>query len=285
MLLPSALPCSSAQPDYARFPSSFMASPPASPPTMASQTAVSNIMTTCRSLQALLAAPLPSEQQMPTPPLAHAPPPLKLRLRTRPGSAKPARLEDALLPAVAAPTAPRRVAKRSAPPRGLNKRRRPGDTPLPSLPRPQSDAPTGDDEAAAPVPSSPQPQLAADLLEAPPSTPKRARIAPEQIPLGLERSDFHQAHLDSMLHHDDVDDAPAAEAESGDWTVEDDRILVELVLDKLKLSKTEWHDCARSLGKDRHEVARRWKSLVTRGDVGIKPSRTSRRLNLHATWR
>jgi hypothetical protein len=71
------------------------------------------------------------------------------------------------------------------------------------------------------------------------------------------------------------------DAGSESWTAEDDRILVELVLDKLKLTKTEWQDCARSLGRDRHSVGKRWKSLMANGDVGVK----RRRAKLHSTWR
>jgi hypothetical protein len=74
------------------------------------------------------------------------------------------------------------------------------------------------------------------------------------------------------------------EADGVGWSTEDDRILVELVLEKLKLSKTEWQDCARSLGKDRDSVGRRWKSLVVSGDIGLK-ARSSRRAKIHGTWR
>jgi hypothetical protein len=75
------------------------------------------------------------------------------------------------------------------------------------------------------------------------------------------------------------------EADGEAWTAEDDRILVELVLDKLKLSKSEWQDCARSLGKDRHSVGRRWKTLMAHGDVGVKTRSSTRRAKLHGTWR
>jgi hypothetical protein len=122
-----------------------------------------------------------------------------------------------------------------------------------------------------------------------PATPKRARIAPEVIPLGLERSDFHALHANGGgLFGED----PAAqiggsdvvvEADGEEWSTEDDRILVELVLEKLKLSKSDWQDCARSLGKDRSSLGRRWKSLMINGDVGLK--RSSRRSKIHGTWR
>jgi hypothetical protein len=41
------------------------------------------------------------------------------------------------------------------------------------------------------------------------------------------------------------------------------------VLEKLKLTKSDWQDCARSLGKDRGSVGRRWKSLMVNGEVGL----------------
>ncbi len=119
-----------------------------------------------------------------------------------------------------------------------------------------------------------------------PSTPKRSRIAPEALPLGLERSDFHSLHTTDGTHKPETRTEGTdveLEADGAAWSVEDDRVLVELVLEKLKLSKSDWQDCARSLGKDRGSVGRRWKSLMLNGDVGIK--RTSRRGKIHSTWR
>ncbi|KJZ77897.1 hypothetical protein HIM_02534 [Hirsutella minnesotensis 3608] len=131
-----------------------------------------------------------------------------------------------------------------------------------------------------------EPCSPADDPAPPPSTPKRARIAPEQLPLGLARSDFHNVY---MPRDGELNPAPAAnQEECGDgdeWSAEDDRILVELILDKLRLSKTDWQDCARSLGKDRHSVSKRWKSLLNQGDVGLKARGAHRRPRLHATWR
>jgi hypothetical protein len=119
-----------------------------------------------------------------------------------------------------------------------------------------------------------------------PMTPKRSRIAPEVLPLGLERLDYHSLHADGVFGRDEAqhDGTDVVVESDGDmWSAEDDRILVELVLEKLKLSKSDWQDCARSLGKDRGSVGRRWKSLMISGDIGLK--RTSRRGKLHGTWR
>ena len=91
-----------------------------------------------------------------------------------------------------------------------------------------------------------------------PQTPKRARIAPEVIPLGLERSDYHGLHIENALANNEgssrlevENDDFIVEVDGEPWSTEEDRILVELVLEKLKLTKSDWQDCARSLGKDR----------------------------------
>ncbi|EEY18363.1 predicted protein [Verticillium alfalfae VaMs.102] len=92
MLMPSAFSCDASQQHYQSYPhtrlqSALFASPPASPPTLASAPAIGNIFNTCRSLQSLLTTPPPPERaqltQLPTPPMAHAPSPIKLRLRPR----------------------------------------------------------------------------------------------------------------------------------------------------------------------------------------------------------
>ncbi|KAK3182275.1 hypothetical protein K4F52_006452 [Lecanicillium sp. MT-2017a] len=308
MLLPSALSCDSSQSPQnqqqqrSRLPIGLFASPPASPPTLSSsQHAFGNIVNTCRSLQSLMTTPpphappeasFPSLAQLPTPPMAYAPPPMKLRLRSRrPG---PAHADNSNIttsdeaPSNNAP--PRRIVKKrtagaSAAPRGIHKRRRSVDDDLGR----ESDYSSSDDEAAAPAAAVQEPTPAnsdelsppSPLLPPAPSTPKRARIAPEQLPLGLERSDFHDVHrLEAGA------DLTENSGGADEWTAEDDRMLVELVLEKLKLSKTEWQDCARNLGKDRHSLSRRWKSLMMNGDVGLKRSgASSRRARLHSTWR
>lgn len=128
-----------------------------------------------------------------------------------------------------------------------------------------------------------------------PSTPKRRRFAPEILPLGLERSDFHALHLqnvtssqENVLQNAESSSSSSNAAQVGregaEWSEEEDRLLVELVLEKLKLTKSDWQDCARSLGKDRGSVGKRWKSLMGNGDVGLR-SRSHRRAKIHGTWR
>lgn len=197
--------------------------------------------------------------------MAFAPAPMKLRLRstTQGQSGETIAVR-------------RRIAKRATCRGGINKRRRSSED---DTGREAEDSDISDSDAQLSAPSSPcfqQSPFSEESLPADrPTTPKRARIAPEQMPLGLERSDFH--NLSSSPSQ------PEPEGFSDDWTAEDDRILVELVLEKLKLTKSEWQDCARSLGKDRHSLSRRWKSLMLNGDVGIK--NRSRRGGIHATWR
>ncbi|OJD09596.1 hypothetical protein ACJ73_10200, partial [Blastomyces percursus] len=57
---------------------------------------------------------------------------------------------------------------------------------------------------------------------------------------------------------------------TSDWTSEDDKRLVELVLEKLKLSRRDWNECARRMGKDHDSVGRRWRALVGEGNVGLR---------------
>ncbi|KJR84852.1 DNA-binding protein [Sporothrix schenckii 1099-18] len=350
-----------------------LASPPASPPQMAAPNTLGHLFDSCRSLQALLAAPpppsslpiTPPQQHLATPPLDHAPSPMKLRLRTprRAGS-----MESLGAPTGAPTSAPskaansagvarKRIVKRTATstptptPRGLNKRRRAVDDDMGRAENETTDASdSGDAEdplsshdssepftlsLLAPSPlrrypsSSPftsatstrraraatianpflpafntsenttllPPPVSDSLPSATPSTPprpqtpKRARIAPEALPLGLERSDFHALHADgipddsSRAHNHAAGTPVEVEADGEAWSTEDDRMLVELVLEKLKLSKEEWQDCARSLGKDRHSLGRRWKSLMLHGDIGLKPGSRTRRSKIHGTWR
>ncbi|KAI0125782.1 hypothetical protein BJ170DRAFT_685027 [Xylariales sp. AK1849] len=274
MLMPSAISCDSSQPPVTRLQSALFASPPASPPSTA-QSAFGNIFTTCRALQSMLTVPATSSadednssarNQLPTPPIAHATlPPLKLRLRSRKVDSN----GDV--------TARKKVVKRSAaPPRGVNKRRRADDDDMGRDDDIDSDLDIDASEKDDGEETEP--------CHAGPRTPKRARIAPESIPLGLERSDYHNLHTNADSKEETEKGTEVnAEADGEEWSTEDDRILVELVLEKLKLSKTDWQDCARSLGKDRGSIGKRWKSLMVNGDVGLKTR--SRRGKIHGTWR
>ncbi|KAI1344638.1 hypothetical protein F5Y15DRAFT_367241 [Xylariaceae sp. FL0016] len=276
MLMPSALQCDSSHQPITRYQSALFASPPASPPTTAQNT-FGNIMNSCRALQSMLAPsattvavdePVARQGSLLTPPMSYSPlppPSTKMRLRSRKQETN-------------GETLPRKkVVKRTiAPPRGINKRRRAAD----------DDVGRDDDIDSDLEIGSPDKESDQELEESSfrPSTPKRARIAPEIVPLGLERSDFHNL-LETGNETTDEKEGTAVETETDGerWSLEDDRILVELILEKLKLSKSDWQECARSLGKDRSSIGRRWKSLMGNGDVGLKTR--SRRSKLHSTWR
>ncbi|KAI1634926.1 hypothetical protein F4809DRAFT_616170 [Biscogniauxia mediterranea] len=273
MLLPSALSCDSSHPPAARLQSrALFTSPPSSPPTSA-QSALGNLVNSCRALQSMLSTPATNalndnteqRDQLPTPPMSYAPlPPRKLRLRDRRRDA-----DAEMIPR-------KKVVKRStAPPRGVNKRRRAVDDDMGRDDDIDSDLEIGS--------SSKEPERETPEATCRPSTPKRARIAPEVMPLGLERSDFHRLHTSSPAEKEVEGSEVEVEADGENWSLEDDRILVELVLEKLKLSKEEWQDCARTLGKDRNSLGRRWKSLVNGGNVGLKSR--GRRSKIHSTWR
>ncbi|KAB8302569.1 hypothetical protein EYC80_005953 [Monilinia laxa] len=288
MLLPSAFACGdSSQPpsQQSRNDNHLFASPPLSPiPSLSSTPTISNLFQSCRALQSLLTTPT----QLPSPPTLHADIPsslpmnrnlhTKLRLRI-PSSARKVGPEVG---------DKKRIAKRTQreAPRGVNKRTR-----------------ATDDDMNCENLGTISEQEYEDSVSQVPSTPKRRRIiAPEILPLGLERKDFHTLHLSEMEKTDDdgtfVFGAGSSsrcvesetrrdeedEIDEKEWSMEEDRMLVELVLEKLKLSKSDWQDCARSLGKDRGSVGKRWKSLMGAGEVGLKGKRKTR-ARLHSTWR
>ncbi|KAJ6185899.1 hypothetical protein N7519_007200 [Penicillium mononematosum] len=158
----------------------------------------------------------------------------------------------------------------SAPARGANKRRRD------ILDDDDSDAETGRRNRFA--------------------TPKRRRHVPYNMPLGLSSTDFYSLHSPPVTQSPpspprrrvDYDipagspdpDAPLPSIEvteehipsaPQDWTAEEDERLLELVLEKFRLSQQEWDECARQMG--RSHVGSRWQSLVGEGRVGLRPRR------------
>jgi hypothetical protein len=285
MLLPSALSCDSSrdQQPSQHYPyyrsAALFASPPTSPPPPSTH---STLFATCRALQSMLTqAPQQAQPSpLPTPPMTHAPAPssLKLRLRSRKNGDSDS--------ATAAGMPRKKIVKRSsAAPRGINKRRRAVDDDMMRDDDLDEDDRDEDHHNSAAPFDAPHPHTPAG-----PSTPKRIRLAPEALPLGLERSDFHVLATEGLgigMRHDRSYRQAGGEDDEDDpeWTSEEDRILVELVLEKLKLSKSDWQDCARSLGKDRGSVGRRWKSLMAGGELGLKRSAGSKRPKIHGTWR
>ena len=131
------------------------------------------------------------------------------------------------------------------------------------------------------------------------STPKRQRRIPVTMPLGLSAADFQALEPPSLSsspslsmpdlssppsvsddHDSGYGPSPTMSEQDMDWTIDDDRVLVETVLEKLQLSKRVWNDCARSLGKDKDSLGRRWQLLVDEGNVGLKRGGPVRRTDL-----
>lgn len=238
---------------------------------------------------------LPLHRQLPTPPMRNAPLPSPMKLRLRSHTTATSTADDA------GPSrqpqlqlSRKRVRKVTPIPRGPNKRRR--ETSV-----------EADDE------NMEFDQHEEKEEDKGPSTPKRVRVAPEILPLGLDRRDFellHESHQYSSENALGINANPPGSNEREreprsakipakgeeendgaddmgiDWTNEEDRVLVEMVLQKLKLTKSDWHDCARTLGRDSAVIGRRWKSLVGNGEVGLK-GRAGRieRSSKSATWR
>ncbi|KAI0965204.1 hypothetical protein F4678DRAFT_340203 [Xylaria arbuscula] len=273
MLMPSALSsCDMSRPPVTRLQSSLFASPPASPPSNP-HTAFGTIVHSCRALQSMLRSPQlvptqslqPPLSTLPTPPMGHAPfPPIKMRLRPRPQGTAGNRDERM------------KIRKRTpAPPRGINKRRRPLD----------DDMGRDDDvDSDLDISNNTDVEEEGDARQTTPTptTPKRARIAPADLPRGLERSDYHGVHEPTEAETSKEGTGVEEEEDGERWSLEDDRVLVELICEKLKLSKSEWQECARRVGKSENGVERRWRTLTRNGDIGVK-SRT-RRGRVHGTW-
>ena len=108
------------------------------------------------------------------------------------------------------------------------------------------------------------------------STPKRRRYGPVDLPLGLERKDFRAlqtAETTNLMENErvgEIEDNEQQTYRGEEWDAEEDCMLVDLVLKKLKLSRKDWDECAKVLGREGASLGRRWKYLVGEGEVGIK---------------
>lgn len=271
MLLPSALSCDVRR--SSRFtPSRYFSTPP---PSERGNSSGNGLLGTCRALQSMLSgspAPSPrrSKPQRLQSPLPLNPPRRSPRTRK---VARPASPRQTPPPAALASTPP---PPPSAPARGANKRRR---------------STFEDDDSDAEIPCGRNRF----------STPKRQRNAPYNLPLGLSSTDFYSLHsppitqsppspaqrrLDAHIQKSNAPldpDAPlpsieeseeSTPAPSDEWTAEEDQHLMDLVLEKFRLSQQEWDECARRMGRRNYnDVGRRWNSLVGEGRVGLRPAR------------
>ena len=130
--------------------------------------------------------------------------------------------------------------------------------------------------------------------ERPYATPKRRRLVPLAMPLGLSASDFESLNMPPgygpqpshpvgstetwQQHHSSTEpamDCVMHDAEGENvpyWDASDDLALVSLLLDKLRVSKRDWNECARILGKDKDSLSRRWRYLIGNGNLGLRRS-------------
>ncbi|KAF8428621.1 hypothetical protein EV426DRAFT_278880 [Tirmania nivea] len=93
----------------------------------------------------------------------------------------------------------------------------------------------------------------------------------------LQLSELHQPSPCQESSQMGMEITPTTQGESGarDWSNAEDRLLVEMVLQKMRLSPRDWADCARSLGRDPRTVGNRWEMIVESlmGGTGAVPKR------------
>ena len=245
MLLPSALDCAPRiQSPRFYMASTAILSPPSSSCHSPTSPVSSNIYSACRSLQSLITTGLPSTASS-----VSRPP------RTQPHLASPIALTSTS--AHSKQSRPRtkactKIAQPQTPPRPSRKRRR-------SLS--DDDGSSHDQE---------------NIPNFKPSTPKRQRLCPPTLPLGLKRADFDALQeqaanipIPTTPENRQEEDLLEASAQS-EWSPLDDSALVSLILHKLRLRQSDWDECARRLGKGKDSIGERWKLLLGEGEVGLR---------------
>ncbi|KAL4884131.1 hypothetical protein BJY04DRAFT_182915 [Aspergillus karnatakaensis] len=273
MLLPSALPCDLRRPS--RFtPMRLFSTPP--PSDDDSGLPGNGLLGTCRALQSLL-------NGSPAPPTRRSKPArLQSPLTFRPTPPSPASSRKQSTPKPSQPLTPR-------PSRGPNKRRRN----------------TYEEDIMDLDTTTYQPESHSN-----PSTPKRRRHLPYELPLGLSQTDFYSLHSppvtqsppsparrgqpsqlpfnpDAPLPSIEVSEPTPSQPQPSDplaWSSDDDQRLVELVLAKFQLSQQDWDDCARRMGKDHASVGQRWNALLGEGNVGLRRGKRMVRRGIHKDW-
>lgn len=79
---------------------------------------------------------------------------------------------------------------------------------------------------------------------------------------------------DAVLPSIEESDEPTTTPSSDEWTADEDQRLIELVLEKFRLSQQEWDECARRMGRAHYpDVSRRWRTLIGEGRVGLHQPR------------
>lgn len=104
-------------------------------------------------------------------------------------------------------------------------------------------------------------------------------------PAFLQQTTPKDAHIDNTPHPNTTNNTPHNHNNPTDWTADDDERLVGLVLEKLKLSRRDWDECARLMGKDEDSVGRRWNALVGEGNIGLRRGTGTVRGRIDDIWR
>ncbi|KAF3482505.1 uncharacterized protein GIQ15_05264 [Arthroderma uncinatum] len=321
MLLPSALSCESRQQQYStrqRFATSHLF-PSTPPPSDDGIIAGNGLLGTCRALQSLLnASPAPSPSRGRT----RAPKPERLQspLQVKPPAyLQPCTASTSSVSPAASSTAVRTVKKVVKPavkyPRGANKRRReayedPMDFQPGSKNREHEDKFSTPKRQRRAPPELPLGLETGDFrsLDSP-SRGRGSQLSPTQSPCTRRPWNLRSDDINSIpttivtspasttscaittTTHNSLNNAIDSSIFSSpphptaEWTSEDDGRLVELVLEKLKLSKRDWNDCARRMGKNHDSVGKRWKALVGEGNVGLRRGRRMVRGRIDESWR
>lgn len=243
MLLPSALPCDFLAPSLARAPVAPYHSPPIEDIGIVSAT--TGLLQTCRRLQHILSG---GDRLSPSPiPLGVASQSSRIRKTTTTTTRR------AMQPSQQSQEPPRTPVRRApaAP-------RLPIKTPVRTNKRTRTDAFSPSSEESD---NSDKDFNRRDRFATPPRG-KRVRLTtPPPAP---------NRGIRSLLP--DSDD----EEDTVMWTDDDDRQLVEMVLGKLRLTKSDWEECARTLGKDSRSVGKRWENLL--GNIVVKGVDRRRRI-------
>lgn len=137
------------------------------------------------------------------------------------------------------------------------------------IPSPMLDQENANAMDIDPGPSSSQSEV--QVGPSPYSTPKRRRLAPLSLPLGLTAQDYESLNMPPGYGENNSQKTVCS---NSDWTPEDDEALVTLLLDKFRVSKRDWNECARLLGKNKDSMGRRWRVLVGNGQVGLRRADT-----------
>lgn len=104
-------------------------------------------------------------------------------------------------------------------------------------------------------------------------------------PAFLPPTTSNDAHIHNTPYHNTASNTPPARDDPTDWTADDDERLIALVLEKLKLTRHDWDECAQLMGKDQDSVGRRWKALVGEGNIGLRRGTGRVRGRIHDIWR